>query len=219
MEHLTTKYIQKSFYETKVLPLLSFLYTDTMYSNKYDYYRIKDILDQYSSGQLESKRWAIDELNNCAPISQEDLVVVIGGWYGLMSHMLCESGVTNTIIDYEIDETCIDLHYKLKVHDNIMIEYQDGFEIFDSREHNGNDKVIICTACEHIDGDDLYGYVAMKNPKSTILLQSNNMHNIDSHVNCHDSLDDFIDSLPLDKILYKGAKRIGDYERYMVIAR
>ena len=59
----------------------------------------------------------------------------------------------------------------------------------------------------------------MKNPKSTILLQSNNMHNIDSHVNCHDSLDDFIDSLPLDKILYKGTKKIGDYERYMVIAR
>ena len=133
MEHLIMKYIQPSFFENKVLPLLSFLYTDTMYGNKYDFFRIKDILDQFSSGQLECKRWAVDKI---APyITEEDLVVIIGGWYGLMSHMLCESGATNTIMDYEIDETCIDLHYKLKVHDNVVIEHQDGFEIFDSREH------------------------------------------------------------------------------------
>tara|TARA_Y100001937_G_scaffold125836_1_gene193571 strand:+ start:1041 stop:1679 length:639 start_codon:yes stop_codon:yes gene_type:complete len=211
------KYIAPSFFEEKVLPLLNFLYTDTMYSNKYDYFRIKDILDQFSHSQLVSKRWAVDELR--AYIKQEDSIAVIGGWYGLMSHMLCESGITNTIIDYEIDEICIDFHYKFKVHDNIMIEYKDGFKMFDSREHNGNDKVIICTACEHIDEEDLYEYMSIKNPHARVLLQSNNMYDVDSHINCHESIDHFIETLPDMSVLYKGTKKIGNYERYMVIAK
>ena len=59
----------------------------------------------------------------------------------------------------------------------------------------------------------------MKNPKSLIVLQSNNMSHIDSHVNCHKSLDHFIESLPKMDILYKGTKEFDDYERYMVIAK
>jgi len=188
-----------------------------MYEDNDDYFRMKDILDQYSSNQFESKIWAIDKLKEY--VFDSDLIVVIGGWYGLMSHMLCEAGIKNTIIDYEIDEKCIELHYRLKVHDNVLIEHEDGFSIFDSREQNGKDKVIICTACEHIDNDDLYSYISMKNPESRILLQSNNMYNIDSHINCHDSLEHFIDSLPDMKILYKGTKKIDSYERYMVIAQ
>ena len=59
----------------------------------------------------------------------------------------------------------------------------------------------------------------MKNPYSIVVLQSNNMSHIDSHINCHPSLDNFIESLPDMKILYKGAKVFDDYERYMVIAQ
>lgn len=211
------KYIQKSFFENKVLPLLSFIYTDTMYGNNYDFFRIKDILDQFSYGQLECKKWAVDKITPY--ISDADTIAIIGGWYGLMSHMLCESGIKNQIVDYDIDSTCIDFHCKLKSHDNISPVLKDGFEIFENREDNGKDKIIICTACEHIDKEDLYSYVSMKNPFSTILLQSNNMYDVDSHINCHDSLDHFIETLPDMNILYKGVKQIDNYERYMVIAK
>ena len=57
-----TKYIQASFFDNKVLPLISFLYTDTMYGKNFDYYRIKDILDQYDPKQIECKQWVVDEL-------------------------------------------------------------------------------------------------------------------------------------------------------------
>ena len=129
------KYIAPSFFEEKVLPLLSFLYTDTMYGKQYDFFRIKDILDQFSYGQFICKQWAVSELQPF--IEPEDTAVIIGGWYGLMAHMLCESGFTNQITDCEIDNVCVDLHNKLKVHDNISICHQDGFEIFDNRETNG----------------------------------------------------------------------------------
>jgi len=211
-----TKYIQTSFFDNKVLPLLSFLYTDTMYGKNFDYYRIKDILDQYDPKQIECKQWVVDEL--LPFINKEDEIAVIGGWYGLMSHMLAES-IPNLIVDYEIDAMCVELHDRLKVHENISILYEDGFQIFDDKDLNGKDKVIICTACEHIDEEDLYGALSMKNPYSLIVLQSNNMSHIDSHVNCHPSLDCFIESLPDMEILYKGTKVFDDYERYMVIAK
>ena len=211
------KYIAPSFFEEKVLPLLSFLYTDTMYGKQYDFFRIKDILDQFSYSQFVCKQWAVDELQPF--IEPEDTAVIIGGWYGLMAHMLSESGFANKITDYEIDDVCIDLHTKLKVHDNISVNHQDGFEIFDSKETNGKEQIIICTACEHIDEEDLYEYMSIKNPYARVLLQSNNMHNIDSHINCHESVDHFIESLPEMNVLYKGTKKIDDYERYMVIAK
>ena len=187
-----------------------------MYGKNFDYYRIKDILDQYDPKQIECKQWVVDELLEF--VNKEDEIAIIGGWYGLMSHMLAEC-LDNTIMDYELDAICIELHYRLKVHDNIMIELKDGFDIFESTELNGEDKIIICTACEHIDREDLYGAISMKNPKSVIVLQSNNMSHIDSHVNCHESLDHFIESLPKMNILYKGTKKFDDYERYMVIAQ
>ena len=211
-----TKYIQTSFFDNKVLPLLSFLYTDTMYGKNFDYYRIKDILDQYDPKQIECKQWVVDELLQF--VNKEDEIAVIGGWYGLMSHMLAES-IPNPIVDYEIDAMCVELHDKLKTHENISILYEDGFQIFDDKDLNGKDKIIICTACEHIDKEDLYGALCMKNPYSLIVLQSNNMSHIDSHINCHESLNHFIESLPDMDILYKGTKKFDDYERYMVIAK
>ena len=59
----------------------------------------------------------------------------------------------------------------------------------------------------------------MKHPKMLVALQSNDMYDIDSHINCHDSIDHFVETLPEMNILYKGALTIGDYSRFMVIAR
>ena len=45
------------------------------------------------------------------------------------------------------------------------------------------------------------------------------MVDVDSHINCHTSVDHFIETLPKMKILYKGTLKIGEWDRYMVIAR
>ena len=216
MEHLMTKYIKPSFFENKILPLLRFIYDDSKYNGTYDFYRIKDILDQYSSGQLRSKEWLVDQLKPW--ISEEKTIVVCGGWYGLMSHMLAEVKPKN-IKDYEIDKQCIELHDKIKVHDCVSIHEGDGLEIFDSKKLNKQSTIFVCTACEHIDPEDLYVVLNMKHPEMIVALQSNNMYNIDSHINCHDSIENFIKSLPDMEMLYQGTLTIGDYDRYMVIAK
>ena len=51
-------------------------------------------------------------------------------------------------------------------------------------------------------------------------LQSNNYYEVDSHINCKDSLEDFVSSLPLKNILYSGQKNYKNkYDRFMVIGK
>ena len=59
-----------------------------------------------------------------------------------------------------------------------------------------------------------------KNKDMVVCLQSNNYYDIDSHINCHDSLDHFISELALREIYYSGTKNWkGEYDRFMVIGR
>ena len=75
-----------------------------MYGKQYDFYRIKDVLDQFSHGQFVCKQWAVDEIQQF--IEPEDTIAIIGGWYGLMSHMLAESGFDKKIVSYESTFLC-----------------------------------------------------------------------------------------------------------------
>ena len=53
-----------------------------------------------------------------------------------------------------------------------------------------------------------------------VCLQSNNYYEVDSHINCKDTLEDFIKSLPLKNIMYSGEKRYkNEYDRFMVIGK
>ena len=217
MTHLTTKYIKPSFFENKVMPLLSHIYDDSMYQATYDFYHIKDILNQFSNSQLQSKEWLVNELKPF--LHSDQRILIIGGWYGLMSHMLAETGIPEKIDDFELDKLCVYLHTKLKCHNNVSIHHLDGLTIFDDKKFNKKNRVLICTACEHIDSEDLESSLSMKHPGMIVALQSNNMHDIDSHINCHDSIDHFISTLPKMEILYQGTLKIDKYERYMVIAK
>ena len=87
---------------------------------EYDFFRIKDVLDSFSEGQVFNKAWAVEELNKLIDDSYEECVV-IGSWYGLFSHLLAESGFKNKIINIELDEVCNLIAKRLKVHDDIIL--------------------------------------------------------------------------------------------------
>ena len=62
----------------------------------------------------------------------------------------------------------------------------------------------------------LYLYVRKKG--SLVVLQSNNYHKIEEHINCKNSLNEFIADYNFDKILYTGTLKLDTFERYMIIA-
>ena len=211
MEYMTPLIYQK------IIKTLSYIYSKSAVDEKIDLFRFKDVLDSFSEGQIFNKVWAVQELNKLIENSHEECVV-IGSWHGLFSYILAESGFKNKIINIELDKICNDIARMIRVHDNIIFKLGDGMEIF--HELNYGNKIVVCTACEHIDDEELYFTLSQKHPNMLVCLQSNNYYEIDSHINCKDTLEDFIKSLPLKNIMYSGKKRYKDeYDRFMVIGK
>ena len=210
------EYLTPSIYR-KIIDTISFIYNKSGTDPDIDLFRFKDVLDSFSEGQFESKTWAIEELNKFVS-DQYNECFIIGGWHGLFSHLLSESGFKNKIVNSELDLTCHMIAKKLKIHDNISFRHGNGIDLFS--EYNYNDKIVVCTACEHIDEDDLDLIIQLKKPNMLMCLQSNNYYEVDSHINCKDSLEDFVSSLPLKNILYSGQKNYKNkYDRFMVIGK
>jgi len=211
MEYLTPLIYQK------ILSTISYIYDQSSKNKDIDLFRFKDVLDSYNEGQWQSKIWAVEELNKFIDNSYKECAI-IGSWYGLFSYLLAESGFNKTILNIEIDDVCNKIAKQLKIHDNINYKTVDGIEDF--KNHNFFDRIVVCTSCEHIDNEELYFTFKQKNPNMLMCLQSNNYYEVDSHINCYDTLEDFIKSLPLKNILYAGTKNYKNkYDRFMVIGK
>ena len=50
-----------------------------------------------------------------------------------------------------------------------------------------------------------------------VILQSNNYFEIKDHKNCFNTLQEFVDSVKFEKLLYKGHIDLPKYTRFMVI--
>lgn len=201
----------------KILDTITYIYNKSATDESIDLFRFKDVLDSFSEGQIMNKVWAVEELNKLINSEYKECVV-IGSWYGLFSHLFAESGFKKKILNIELDEACTKIAQRLKMHDNIHHKTVDGLEDF--LNHNYSDRILVCTACEHIDDEELSFVLQQKNPNMIVCLQSNNYYEINSHINCKDTLEDFIASLPLKNIMYSGAKRYKDeYDRFMVIGK
>ena len=225
-------YVQRSFFDS-VIDLLSHIYTDSQYNPDCDLFRMKDIMDSVSAGQFSSKLWLANELRPYIT-KEHGHIQIIGGWYGLMAHILVDNGFVNEIKNYDLDPVCEEYGYRLAQYSNIHFITENGLDIY-NEDHRGFNKyhdplggeitntssnITICTACEHIDQEDLSEALKKKHPDQIVALQSNNYFEIDSHINCHDNVDHFISTLPLNDVLYSGTKPWKDeYDRFMVIGK
>lgn len=208
----------KQLFFEKIISCLTNVYNDSKKRKDVDLFRIKDVLDSLSRGQFENKIWAVEELQPY--MRDKDACIIIGGWYGLLSYLIKDLNFEGDIWNYDLDPICKIYGQQLKVHDKIHFVHDDGLKFVESKKRNNQKKVLICTACEHIDQEDLNLMLTQKHRDMVVCLQSNNFYEIDSHINCHDSLDHFISELPLREIYYSGEKNWkGEYDRFMVIGR
>jgi hypothetical protein len=74
---------------------------------------------------------------------------------------------------------------------------------------------IINTSCEHIENfSDWYA----KMPKGKLLvLQNNNYSELEEHVNCVNSVEEFAEQTPMKDVFFAGELDVGKYKRYMRI--
>ena len=190
-----------------------------------------DLKDLFSIGQMESKRWLVNELQKLnLPLG---LTYMCAGWYGSLAVFLLESGlIIHKIRSFDIDPDCAPVAdtfnrsfvmdewmFKASTMDILDMTYPNVY--YTHRSDGSTVKLsempntIINTSCEHIKNFDRW-YKQI--PSGTlVVLQSNNYYEIEEHVNCVEDQEELDFLTPMSDTLYLGTLTLEKYNRYMKI--
>ena len=173
--------------------------------------------DAFSNGQIASKIWLCQELERLEWDSE--LTHIYAGWHGLTAFLLLsrEKFRVNRIESYDIDPRCESIADA--INENwVFNNWQFKAYTADCNQMSaGEADLVINTAVEHFDSMQWFDNI----PNGTaVILQGNNMPH-DQHVVNFDSLDSFVNTFKLHKVIYKGSKEFIypnlKFTRYMVI--
>lgn len=201
------------------------IYIESKYDRSVDLYRSFDIMNSINDAQMDSKEWLVSELskylNDDYLVEPLRDIMVMGSWYGLTG-ILLRNYISEevTIWNVDADPQCEEIHWELRqnistcknnkgITDDAINYFLDRTDAF---------QLIINTSCEHMEPDDIRLITNSKDHNTMVCFQSNNYHKEPEHINTHDSLDSFVDSLDLVRVFYKGEMSPSEeYTRYMVI--
>lgn len=175
----------------------------------------KRTLESFWGGQLQSKTWLIDHLEKVSSSITNANIVIHGGWNGVLASMLFNSNlgirhITSVDIDPGVRETALTMNKRYEM------EGRFSAVTADMTDYEYTADTVINTSCEHITQAQYDKWLKNVPDRATIVLQSNN-YIIDEHVNCSDSLEDFIQKSKLSKIRYQGVLELPKYDRYLLI--
>jgi hypothetical protein len=195
----------------------------------------KYILDSYSNNQFLSKNELINAVDNLNILNEKSVVMLWGGWYGSILIPKLSDKVSK-MYNIDIDDECLKIakNYLMKDYNNVEYFQGDVFETY--RDIYLDVNLIINTSCEHMPPMKewkWFGAGALENDADTSIFrtpklpnecyfafQSNNMFDVEGHINCVNSLEEFESQLPTRaKVLYR--KEIKDTRgtRYMLIGQ
>ena len=192
-----------------------------------------DIKDLFSKGQMESKRWLVNELETInKPLGT---VFLCAGWYGSLAAFLFESNLEiEKIRSFDIDKSCASIaetfnrtktmdswKFKASTLDILGMDYPTTYTTQRSDgtglELTEMPNTIINTSCEHIPTGDFIKWYNTIPVGTLVVLQTNNYFKLPEHVNCCNDLDDFSRVAPIKEVLYQGQLELSKYTRYMRI--
>jgi hypothetical protein len=172
--------------------------------------------DSFSDGQITSKIWLCEELENLQWSS--DTTHIYGGWYAMTAFLLFSRGKfkVNYIESFDLDPECERVAYMINQNWNSLKKFH-AYTRDCSQPIEGNRDLIINTATEHFPSLDWFNNI----PAGTrLVLQGNNMLH-DDHFVHSESLDSFINTYPLSEYNFTGTKDFSypefSFTRYMII--
>ena len=171
-------------------------------------------MDAFWQGQLRSKEWLIDCLDE--HIHHSVRIDIHGGWVGVLASMIFQSNIpTHYICSVDVDPTCEPIATMM----NKMEEQNGRFRAItaDMCSVPVSGDVIINTSCEHITQDQYETWLARLPKDSLVVLQSNN-YAIPEHVRIAQTLDEFRKQSHLTE-LWSGSLKTQLYDRWMIIGR
>ena len=203
------------------------------------------LTDAFSRGQLRSKLWVSDTVNDLG-IDLGDMVYVCAGWYGVLPSILFERNKVENILSFDSDATTDnpadtlnkektidglkfkavvkDIHelkYKTESFDVNHYQYSDVTEFKITKQSmpvKMNATCVINTSCEHIkDFDKWWSGIP---DGMLVIMQNNDFDDEEGHDHADDtvtSLEEFTKRLNVSDTLYEGTLALDKYNRYMVI--
>jgi len=171
-------------------------------------------LDAFWSGQLKSKEWLIDCLDEHVVFGSS--IDIHGGWVGVLASMIFQSNIPARYIrSIDIDPLCEHVATMMN-----KIEEQDGrFKAITGDMCNvpiiGD--IVINTSCEHITQAQYDKWLTNVPKDSLIVLQSNN-YKIGEHIRTADSLEEFKTQCNIN-VSWAGELELPLYKRWMIIGK
>lgn len=183
--------------------------------NSEDRYRT---LESFWKGQLRSKKWLIERLEETLPLFHHPKKIVIhGGWNGVLASMMFNSTISiDHITSVDIDPDCEETANTM----NKKYEMQGKFRAVtaDMSGYKYDADIVINTSCEHITQEQYVQWLGNVPKNSTVVLQSNNYFDLDEHVRCAKDLDDFVSQSNIE-VSWKGIFETPKYNRFMLIGK
>ena len=156
-----------------------------------------DLLDSYSPNQFRTKEKLVNMIYNHIDINSNSEIVIFGGWYGSILIPMFKDVKKITLIDK--DEKVINIarnrlfsHYK-----NVDFRVQDVFDYKKLNQYR-TANLFINTSCEHMTSMkdwSLWEWILKKN-SPYFAFTSNNMIDIEGHINCVSDIEQFKKQLP-----------------------
>jgi SAM-dependent methyltransferase len=178
----------------------------------------KDLLDSFSPNQFKSKLTLINHIRDLNILNKDSEIVIFGCWYGSILIPSFYNEVKR-ITAIDLDPKVISkAKYKIFKDYNVDFISKDVFDWAPDSSRIKKTDLIINTSCEHMP--------SMKElnleTKAYFAYTSNNMYDIEGHINCVSSIEEFKYQLPdnakvmiEDKIIDERGTRfllIGKYE-------
>ena len=150
-----------------------------------------DLLDSFSPNQFKSKERIIKHIRDQLILRTDSEIVILGGWYGSILIPAFKEVKRITIIDLNDDVIRIAKNRLFNHYKNVDFITGDVFnERYKGRIQNAD--LIINTSCEHMPSMKKLNLET----KSYFAYTSNNMYDIEGHINCVSSIEEFKYQLP-----------------------
>lgn len=196
------------------------------------------LTDAFSRGQLQSKLWLVQTINELE-LDLGEMIYVCAGWYGVLGALLFERyDVKGSIRSFDFDDSCafiaetlnrvyVQDNWKFKASTVDVRKLTFAGDVYESKKYNGDIETItdipptciINTSCEHIENFDEWWKTIPEG--MLVIMQNNNFveHEDETVVNTVESLEDWSAKLNLSETLFEGTLELEKYDRYMCIGR
>ena len=171
---------------------------------------VKSIINSVNDNQEKSKNWLVDKSKDYLSLLNNPKICIAAGWYGHLADKL-RPFTNEKVLSFDKDSNTKLVGSKLYNDVWFKVETIESFESFEKFN------VLVCTSCEHLEQKVIDDMLEKTKKGTLIILQSNNYFEIEDHINCHNTIDKFLKTIKLDKILFSGTLSLQKYNRFMVI--